>query len=247
MRVAVAGGTGVVGTHVVHALRRAGHEPVVLARSRGVDVVTGRGLDAALSKVDAVIDVTNIETLSRRRATAFFTAGSERLLEAERRANVAHHVLLSIVGVDRVDTGYYQAKVEQEQLVRSSGRPFTVLRATQFHEFPGQMLARIRGPVVPMPQMRIQPVAAAEVAQRLTTIATADPLGTHTELAGPQVHDIIELARRVNNQHRHPRRILRLPVLGGTARAAARGGLLPGPGAALGAMTFDEWLTTQRR
>jgi uncharacterized protein YbjT (DUF2867 family) len=98
-----------------------------------------------------VIDVTNIETLSRRRATAFFTAGTTRLLDAGRSANVRHHVMLSIVGVDRVGIGYYRAKVEQERLVETSQWPFTVLRATQFHEFPGQLLARSPGPVVLSP------------------------------------------------------------------------------------------------
>lgn len=246
MRVAVAGGTGVVGSHVVTILRRAGHDPVVLARSEGVDVVTGRGVAAALTGADAVIDVTNIETLSRRRATAFFTAGTTRLLDAGRSANVRHHVLLSIVGVDRVGIGYYRAKVEQERLVETSQWPFTVLRATQFHEFPGQLLARSPGPVVLMPRMRIRPVAAVEVAERLAAIATGDPLGTRQEIAGPQVHDLVDLAGRVEARHARPRRIIPLPVLGKAAHAVAGAALLPGADATLGTVTFDEWLTAER-
>ena len=246
MRVAVAGGTGVVGSHVVTVLRRAGHDPVVLARSEGVDVVTGRGVAAALTGADAVIDVTNMETLSRRRATAFFTAGTTRLLEAARSANVRHHVLLSIVGVDRVGLGYYRAKVEQERLVETSQWPFTVLRATQFHEFPGQLLARSPGPIVLMPRMRIRPVAAVEVAERLAAIATCDPLGTRQEIAGPQVHDLVDLARRVEAQRERPRRIIPLPVLGKAAHAVAGAALLPGADATLGTVTFDDWLTAER-
>jgi uncharacterized protein YbjT (DUF2867 family) len=246
MRVAVAGGTGVVGSHLVAVLGRAGHDPVVLARSEGVDVVTGRGVAAALTGADAVIDVTNIETLSRRRATAFFTAGTTRLLDAGRSANVRHHVLLSIVGVDRVGIGYYRAKVAQERLVETSQRPFTVLRATQFHEFPGQLLARSPGPVVLMPRMRIRPVAAVEVAERLAAIATGDPLGPRQEIAGPQLHDLVDLAGRVEARHPRPRRIIPLPVLGKAAHAVAGAALLPGPDATLGTVTFDDWLTAGR-
>lgn len=246
MRIAVAGGTGVVGRHVVDVLRRAGHDPVVLARSQGVDVVTGRGVRAALTGAHALIDVTNVETLSRRRATDFFTAGTMRLLDAGHGARVGHHVLLSIVGVDRVGLGYYRAKVEQEQLVTRSRRPFTILRATQFHEFPAQLLARSRGPVVLVPQMRIRPVAAFEVAERLVTIAAGDPTDGRQEVAGPQVHELVDLARRVEAQHAMPRRVVRLPVLGTTARALAGGALLPGPDADVGRTTFDEWLRASR-
>src|SRR5215210_4752095 len=142
MRIAVAGGTGVVGAYVVEALGRRGHEPVVLARSRGVDVVSGDGVATALRDVEAVVDVTNRVTLNRRKARDFFSTTTRRLLEAERSAGVRHHVVLSIVGVDRVDTGYYAAKLAQEELVRGDAVPFTILRATQFHEFPGQLLRR---------------------------------------------------------------------------------------------------------
>jgi hypothetical protein len=220
---------------------------VVLARSQGVDVVTGRGLDAALSGADAVIDVTNVVTVRRSTATEFFTAGTRRLLDAGRRADVRHHVVLSIVGVERVGIGYYRAKVEQERLVSESDRPFTVLRATQFHEFPGQLLDRTRGPVAFLPRMRIRPVAAVEVAERLGSIATGEPLGTGPEIAGPQVHDVIDLARRVQARQARQRRVVALPVLGATARAVAGEALLPSAGATCGTVTFDEWLTAEPR
>ncbi len=115
-------------------------------------------------------------------------------------------MLPSIVGVDRVGIGYYRAKVEQEQLVRTSGRPFTILRATQVHEFPGQLLTRAQGPVALLPQMRIRSVAALEVAEQLTAIATGDPLGTGPEIAGPQVRDLIDLARDVEARRAGPGR-----------------------------------------
>jgi uncharacterized protein YbjT (DUF2867 family) len=151
MRIAVAGGTGLVGGHVVDALRSAEHEPVVLARSRGIDITTGMGLAEALVGVDAVIDVSNVTTTRRRTSVGFFTAGTENLLAAGQRAGVRHHVTLSIVGVDRVGFGYYEGKRAQEKLVLNSPVPGSVLRATQFHEFPGQLLARAR-PTGPGPE-----------------------------------------------------------------------------------------------
>ena len=125
-RVAVAGGTGVVGRHVVEALAGAGCEPVVLARSTGVDLVRGAGLDAALRGVRAVVDVSNVATQRRRSAVGFFTAATSALLAAGARAGVRHHVVLSIVGVDRVDAGYYAGKRAQEELVTAGDVPASV-------------------------------------------------------------------------------------------------------------------------
>src|SRR5690242_14061388 len=113
MKVAVAGGTGLAGRHVVAALANDGHEPVVLARSTGVDVVTGNGLAAALTGVEAVVDATNLLTMNRGKATTFFGAVSTSLTRVGLAAGVRHHVVLSIVGIDRVDTGYYAGKLEQ--------------------------------------------------------------------------------------------------------------------------------------
>ncbi len=170
-KIAVAGGTGWVGRRVVESVRALGAEPVVIARSTGVDLTTGTGLEEALAGVDAVIDVSNIVTQSRRRATEFFEASTRHLLRAEERRGVGHHVLLSIVGIDRVGLGYYQAKLAQEEFVRHSEVPWTILRATQFHEFAAQMLGD--GPVALIPSMLSQPVAAQEVADELVRLATA--------------------------------------------------------------------------
>lgn len=142
MRIAVAGGTGWVGRRVVEQVRAMGADPVVLARSAGVDLTTGAGLDAALVGVTAVIDVSNVTATSRSRAVRFFEAVTSTLLSAGARAGVRHHVALSIVGCDRVDFGYYAGKRRQEELVLAAGTLGTVLRATQFHEFAAQTLER---------------------------------------------------------------------------------------------------------
>jgi uncharacterized protein YbjT (DUF2867 family) len=240
MRVAVAGGTGLIGRHVVSLVEQAGHEPVVLTRSRGVDITTGAGLSAALAGAEVVIDVSNVATLSKKRSVRFFTTGTTRLLEAGARAGVRHHLALSIVGVDRVGWGYYAGKLSQEVLIRNGDLPWTVLRATQFHEFAEQLLARSPGPVVVVPRLRVQPVAAREVAARLVELALGPAVGQAPELAGPQVRELVELVRQVVRARGRRRLVVPVPVLG----AAARGGLLPaGQGDyTRGSQSFEDWL-----
>ncbi|HET9873541.1 MAG TPA: 3-beta hydroxysteroid dehydrogenase [Propionibacteriaceae bacterium] len=240
-RVAVAGGTGVVGRQVVHALTRAGHEPVVLARSVGVDLVTGAGLDAALSGVDAVVDVSNIATQRRRRAVDFFTTATHNLLAVGGRAGVRHHVALSIVGVDRVNLGYYAAKLAQESLVLASSTG-TVLRATQFHEFADLMLARSKGPVVPVPRMRIQPIAAAEVAVALAELAVGPAQARAADLGGPEEYWLAELLRRRLQARPQRRWVVEVRLPGRLGSALANGALLPVGNGPRGRQTFSEWL-----
>lgn len=176
-KIAVAGGTGLVGSMVVAEARAAGREPVVLARSTGVDLRTGVGLDAALDGVDAVIDVINIDTQRRRRAVELFGTATATLLRAEERAGVRHHVMLSIVGIDRVDTGYYAGKRRAEEVVTGGRVPWTILRSTQFHEFADLLLGLVPGPVVVVPTMLSRPVAAREVARHLVTLAGGPAAG----------------------------------------------------------------------
>ncbi|WP_375481704.1 SDR family oxidoreductase [uncultured Jatrophihabitans sp.] len=245
MRIAVAGGTGLVGRLVVQAARDAGHDTVVLSRTKGSDVLRGTGVDEALAGADVVVDVTNSVGTSRAKSVAFFGTATPILLSAAGRAGVAHHVALSIVGIDRVPNGYYAGKLEQEKLVADGPVPWTVLRATQFHEFAGQLLGQTKGPVAPVPRMRSAPVAAAEVAHRLVEIATGAPLGRAPEFAGPETHEMPDLARRLL-RHRGTRRlVVPVPVPGEAGRAMATGGLLPGPDAVLGSETFDQWLARQ--
>jgi uncharacterized protein YbjT (DUF2867 family) len=244
VRIAVAGGTGVVGEHVVAAAVAAGHEPVVLARSCGVDVTTGQGLKPALAGAAAVIDVSNVVTTSRRRSLEFFTAATEHLLAAGQEVGVGHHVALSIVGIDRVDFGYYEGKRVQEELVLSGPLPASVLRATQVHEFAGQVLGRIPGPVALVPRMRIQPVAAREVATALVALATSAAVGRAPELAGPDVHDLVDLARQLARVTGQRRAVVPVRLPGATGRAMAGGALLPERPGPRGKQTFASWLET---
>jgi uncharacterized protein YbjT (DUF2867 family) len=254
MRIAVAGGTGWAGRLVVDVLRARGDEPVILARSAGVDLTTGSGLAERLDGAEAVIDVTNISATSAKASTGFFEAATANLLAAEQESGVAHHVALSIVGVDRVDLGYYVGKRRQEELVLrgreagASGGPVrgTVLRATQFHEFAAQMLAR-RGPFVIAPKMLCQPVALAEVAAHLVDLAHGEPLGMSPDMAGPPEHlRMQDMIRQLARVRRARRPVIAVGMPGHVGRQLTGGGLLPVTPGPRGRVTFAEWLERQR-
>ncbi|HEY0536016.1 MAG TPA: NmrA family NAD(P)-binding protein [Actinoplanes sp.] len=245
LRIAVAGGTGWIGRLVVAAARDAGHDTVVLARSTGVDLVSGQGVAAALRGVDVVIDVANLKSNSGAKATSFFEAATRNLLAAEAEAGVGHHVVLSIVAVDRIDVGYYAAKRRQEKLALAGPIPVSILRATQFFEFAVQMTDRAVGPFVPAPRLISQPVAAREVAAELVRIAAGPPLGDRIEqMAGPEELRIDRLVRQIIKT-RGLRRVavpIRLP--GKAWREQANGGLLPRGEVLLGKIPYAEWLSS---
>jgi uncharacterized protein YbjT (DUF2867 family) len=244
MKVAVAGGTGLAGRHVIELLSATGHESVALARSTGVDLLTGVGLDAALAGADVTIDVSNVTTLKRAESVGFFERAGRNLLDAAARAGVRHHLALSIVGIDRVRTGYYQGKMRQEELIRESAVPWTVLRATQFHEFVEQLLGQVPGPVAFVPRLTVQPIAVREVAEVLVALAGGEPQQAAPDLAGPRIEALPDLARRLIRTGTVRRRPV-VPVW--LPGAMATGGLLPaGPGPR-GTQTFEQWLTERRR
>lgn len=242
MKIAVAGGTGVVGRHVVEVARERGHDLVVLSRSEGVDLTTGAGLAERLDDVDAVIDTTNQVSQKRADSEAFFGGVTRTLLSAEAAAGVRHHVVLSIVGVDDVDLGYYAGKRLQERIVAEGPVPWSVLRATQFHEFAEQALHFVRvGPFSLVPRMLSQPVAAREVGETLVDLAEGDPVGRAPELAGPERLQMVDLARKVAQG----RRVVPVRVRGAAGRAMRTGALVPTGEGPRGALTFDAWLASR--
>ena len=238
----MAGGTGVVGQHVVAVAEAAGHQAVVLSRRTGTDLLAGVGLAAALEGSHAVIDVANTPTLNRAKAVRFFEDTTRNLLAAEHEAGVGQHVALSIVGIDRVPSGYYEGKRRQEALVAAGDVPWSILRATQFHEFPGQLLARLKGPVVFAPRMRSATVAAREVAEHLVALATGEARGRVPDLSGPEVHEMPDLMRRVLAAQSRRRPVVAVRLPGKAGKAMATGGLLPSEPGSVGTQTFAEWL-----
>lgn len=245
MRIAVAGGTGAVGTHVVEVARERGYDVVVLARSAGVDLMNPRSLQGALRDVDTVIDVSNVSTLKTEQSVAFFTGATRNLLATERAAYVGHHVALSIVGADAAPDGYYAGKLAQEQLIQDGDVPWTIQRTTQFHEFAAMMFDQAKaGPLHLAPRARTQPVAAREVAERLVTLAAEAPVGRAIDLGGPQEESLAEMVRGYARTIGHRGWIPAVSLPGSMGRAQRSGALLPGPDALRGRQTFAEWLAT---
>ncbi|TQL47075.1 uncharacterized protein YbjT (DUF2867 family) [Homoserinimonas aerilata] len=243
MRIAVAGGTGAVGRHVVDVVRERGHEPVVLARSQGIDLVTGVGLAEALQGVTAVIDVASVQTQSADASKQFFGTVTTNLLQAEKAAGVAHHVALSIVGSDKAPYGYYAGKAEQERVVAAGDVPWTLLRATQFHEFAAQMHGQIMvGPLMLVPRMRSRPIAAREVAERLVELATGVPAGRVRDLVGPEERRMADMVRAYSAAIGGRGRIVEVPLPGGFGRALRDGTLLGEADVDHGVQTYEEWL-----
>ena len=247
MRIAVAGGTGIVGRAVVDALDRSGHASVVLARSTGVDLRHDALVAEGLSDVDVIIDVTNAPSTRRARATGFFTEVTGRLQRIGANEGVARLVTLSIVGIDRGSpSGYYRAKLAQEAEARRGPVPVTIVRATQFHEFAAQVLARTRwGPVAVVPRMLVQPVAARALAEVLVATATGAPSEEMFEVAGPESASLVDLARLLVGHRGRRVRVVGVGMPGASGRAMRAGGLLPSPGARIVGPRFEAWLESE--
>ncbi len=246
MDIAVAGGTGIVGRHVVRIATERGHQVTSLSRREGVDLVKGKGVGAALKGVDTLIDVSGLRSMHTKKSVDFFMASTENLQQYGKAAGVKHHVVLSIVGVDKAPAGLYAGKQAQEEAVRHGELPWTILRATQFHEFVEQVLDRTSfGPVVIVPRFRTQPIAAAEVAEALVDAAEAGPQGLLPDLGGPHAERLKDLVDQYLRKNGRKRLVLESTAPGVLWKAMRSGGLLPAAGAAVGRQTFEEWLATQ--
>ncbi|MFJ8042609.1 SDR family oxidoreductase [Kitasatospora sp. NPDC096147] len=247
MRIAVAGATGNIGARTAAALERDGHQVVRISRSLGVDLTTGTGLDAALAGVDAVVDASNSAAAERDEAVAYFGTTTARLLAAEARAGVRHHVLLSIVGIHGVDgNAHYAGKREQERLIAAGPVPWTVVPVTQFHDFAAMVAGWTeQDGVAAIAPLLVQPIAPDDVADVLAEIAVGAPQGRYADVAGPETQDLVDMARRT---HQAQGRTVRLvPTWSGPFSTAMAGEvLLPGPGARIAPTTFARWLETQR-
>ncbi|MGV9991626.1 SDR family oxidoreductase [Streptomyces sp. NPDC003374] len=243
MRVAVAGATGNIGARTVAALEQGGHGTVRISRSLGVDLITGDGVDAALTGVDAVVDATSHEAADEDDAVAYFGTTTRNLLAAEARTGVRHHVLLTIVGVHRVaGNPHYHGKREQERLVAGGPVPWTIVPVTQFHDFAATMTTWTeQDGVATIPPLLIQPIAPADVAGILAEIATGPPQGRYVDVAGPEPQDLVDMARRTNDARGHAVRLV--PTWSSLLGPEMAGDvLLPGEGARVAPTTFEEWL-----
>ena len=251
MKVAVAGGTGRVGSRVVERLRRRGDEVVVLSRSEGVDLVTGTGLDGALSGVEVVVDATSTTARTAEECIAFFGSVARSLQSAGAAAGVRRIVTLSIVGIDGLTGatfGHYEGKRAQERATEAGAVPTTILRATQFHGFAGQLIDWVAtGPVLPCPRQPVQTVDVDAVADQLVELAHAGSAAerVRVDLAGPERRLLADLVR--STARARGQRLLVLPVRlpGESARKVRAGVLQAPPGAIIAGDTFEEWLAQE--
>lgn len=244
VRVAVAGGTGTVGRHIAQACREAGHDVVVLSRRTGVDLTTGSGLRQALEGVHAVVDASNGPALSESKATAFFESSTRHIHDAGRAAGVGRLVTISIVNIDKLaGNPYYRAKLAHERAALAGPLPATIVRATQFHEFPVQIMRRSRlGPVALMPDFKVQTVAARAVGEVVAGVLEEPSPGTTIDVAGPEVGYLPDLARNACTRLGWNTRVVAVPVPGRAGRSMRRGGLTPDGPARIAGPAFDEWL-----
>jgi len=199
MRIAVAGATGNIGARTVSALERDRHEVIRISRSLGVDLTTGDGLDAALEGVDAVVDAISAPPTDRDETLAYFGTTTRNLFVAEQRAGVRHHVLLSIVGIHRLEgNAHYAGKREQERLVAEGTVPWTIVPATQFHDFAAMVASWTeQDGVATNAPLLVQPIAPDDIADVLAEIATGEPRGRYVDVAGPETQDLVDMARRL--------------------------------------------------
>jgi len=250
-KIAVTGATGRVGSHLVEILEQRGHTVVPIARSKGVDVVTGEGLDEALAGVDTIIDAATGPSPDQAQATAFFTASARNLQRAGTAAGVKGIVVVSIIGIDKFQGGYNAAKVAQERTLLEGPLPVRIVRAAQFHEFVDPLVGwTVQDGVAHVPEMRTQLVAARVVAETLADAAEEPEIenGRITEVAGPRAERLADVAaalfasRDDSTEVREARASVLVPAGDPDAEAYAEGAVLPNPGAKLAGPSFEAWL-----
>lgn len=248
MRIAVAGATGRIGRLTIAALDKAGHQTVQLSRATGVDAYTGNGLADALAGVDALIDVTNNPSQIDAEIVDFFGTVTRNLLAAGEKAGVRHHVLLSIVGIEHNRrTPHYAGKREQERLVAGGPVPWSIVRATQFHDFAAMVAGwAAKDGTATIAPLLVQPIAHDDVAAILADVALGAPLGYRLDIAGPQTEDLVDMARRTFAARGQDIKLV--PTWRGAFGPDLAGeALLPGDGARLGTISFDDWLAASAR
>ncbi len=247
MKLVVIGGSGLIGKKVVRNLRQGGHEVVAASPSLGVNTVTGEGLAQALAGAQVVVDVANAPSWEDDAVLAFFETSERNLQAAEADAGVSHHVALSVVGTDRLlASGYFRAKMAQENLIKTSPIPYTIVRATQFFEFTdGIAQSAAEGQTVRLPPVQMQPVASDDVAATMADVALAEPLNGTVELAGPELIRQDDLVRRFLNSTGDARTVITDPKALYFGIAVDDQSLTPGQHPRIGPTRFDDWLSAR--
>jgi uncharacterized protein YbjT (DUF2867 family) len=248
MKIVVIGGTGLIGSKLVAGLKEHGHEAVPAAPNTGVNTLTGEGLAEVLKGASVVVDVSNSPSFADDAVMEFFRTSTTNVLEAEAEAGVRHHVALSVVGTDRLQgSGYFRAKQVQEDLIKASGVPYTIVHATQFFEFAKGLADGVtEGDTVRLPAAKIQPMVSDDVAAAVGRAAVAAPVGGVVEVGGPEAFELEEFIRMGLDAIDDPRKVVTDPEARYWGAELEENTLLPGPDAHLAETRFADWLAQQK-
>ncbi|KUJ34726.1 SDR family oxidoreductase [Streptomyces sp. MI02-2A] len=248
MKVVVIGGTGLIGSKVVSKLNAHGHEAVAASPNTGVNTLTGEGLAEVLQGAQVVVDVSNSPSWEDDAVMNFFRTCTGNLMKANADAGVTHHVALSIVGTDRLpENGYFRAKLAQEELIKASGIPYSIVHATQFFEFVNGIAdAGTEGDTVRIAPVKFQPIYSDDVATAVARTAAGAPLNGVVEIAGPDVFRFDDLVRDVLTSQKDSRKVVADPHARYYGSELQDDSLVPGPGAQLAATRFADWFAQQR-
>jgi uncharacterized protein YbjT (DUF2867 family) len=245
MKIVVIGGTGLIGSKLVKKLQEKGHDAIAAAPNTGVNTITGEGLKEALSGAQVVVDLANAPVWEDKAVLEFFETSGRNLMAAEKAAGVKHHLALSIVGSDRSpDSGYLRAKVAQENLIKASGIPYTILRSTQFFEFVGGIVkSGTEGDVVRLSPALFQPIASDDVVATLAELTLAAPLNGTVEVAGPEACPMDKFARKFLAANGDKRKVIADVHWRYFGAELNDRSLTPGDRPRLGSIRFDDWLS----
>jgi uncharacterized protein YbjT (DUF2867 family) len=249
MKIVVIGGSGLIGTKLVTRLRNQGHEVVAASPKSGVDTITGEGLPEALAGAQVVVDVANSPSFEDKAVLKFFETSSRNLLAAEKAAGVRHHVALSVVGTDRLlESGYFRAKMAQENLIKASKIPYTIVQSTQFYEFIGAIAQfSTVEQTVHLPPALAQPIGSDDVAAALADVAVGTPVNGTIEIAGPERIPLDKLVGRFLAATHDPRKVVTDAHARYFGVAVNDQSLTPGSNARIGSTGFEGWLSSMPR
>lgn len=249
MKIVVIGGTGLIGSKLINKLKENGHEPIAASPSTGVNALTGEGLAQALQKAHVVVDVANSPSFEDKAVLEFFETSTRNLLKAEQAAGVRHHIALSVVGTDLLPkSGYFRAKLAQENLIKSSPVPYTLVRATQFFEFLGSIAdSGTQGDTVRLPTAFLQPIAAEDVASALFRVSLEKPINGIIEIGGPERLPFSEFVAQYLRAIQDPRKVVpdKHALYFGTELTDTT--LVPGKNARLGSINLKSWLESREK
>jgi uncharacterized protein YbjT (DUF2867 family) len=249
MKIVVIGGSGLIGLKLVNKLRESGHEAIAASPTSGVNTLTGEGLAEALKGASVVVDVSNAPSWEDAAVLKFFETSTRNLLTCEVAAGVGHHVALSVVGAERLlESGYFRAKIAQENLIKGSSIPYSIIRATQFFEFVKSIADfSTDGNEVRLPPALIQPMAADDVASAVGRTAMGSPVNGTVEVGGPVQFRLDELIRQGLAARKDPREVITDPHARYYGVKVSESTLVPGDDARLGETRFENWLSQSAR